>query len=68
VYSGSSSDTAPEYLSFPNYASIDLRSTMAAGWQGSYEEPPMNARYSAFSIEELLTIDLDNADGRERND
>jgi len=68
VYSGSSSDRTPEYLSFPNYPSIDLWSTMAAGWQGSYEEPPMNARYSAFSIEELFTVDLDNVDSRERDD
>ncbi|QLH77227.1 VWA domain-containing protein [Halosimplex rubrum] len=68
VYSGSSSDTTPEYLSFPNYPSIDLWSTMASGWQDSYEEPPMNATYSTFSIEELFTVDLDNVDSRERDD
>jgi len=64
VYSGSDSsprDPTKEYVGTSPYD--DPRwSIMSSSWVDEATGPPMDGRYFAFSIEELLTIELKNID------
>ena len=66
VYSGNGADGSPEYVELPNSGQpTDIWSTMASGWQPAYGAAPMNGNYVAFSVEELLTVDLERVDSKD---
>jgi hypothetical protein len=44
---------------------METWSVMARGWESEYGNAPMNGRYVAISMEELLTVDVENVDSRE---
>jgi hypothetical protein len=58
IYSGDGDDETKEYIS----QSTRRWSAMASGWESGINDPPMDGDYVAFSIEELLTIELNEID------
>lgn len=59
MYSGGDNDDTPEEVGYAGPIG-DEWSVMSGGWNPPVANRPMDGHYFAFSIEELLTIELND--------